>query len=370
VGRTECASALCGPHLSLPCGHRPAHSLRHPIPYRAGRTNPLRPIRHVDSGRVGEISSSFEFYEGLRALVPGAFVVALYAAICKTFGLADAVSVDATLAGLLATLAAGFVLLFLDLPSRAAVSHYNTPIAHVAAWSDVRRRADASAKNIYYEILDVEVPPGIKTKVHYFTALYKIGFELIYVAAASIPVLGVVAVLPSTSVARFGTIGNMRAALLVAVALHLVIAALALISRRGKIQSDFSVEWPLADLLLIVAGIAGLAVYLAHAWRPAGVVAVMIAASIYGVAAISVCAVSLHAVGHAKSLNATLIVGWQAASLAAAALIAARDHEKKLLGVYATQRTWLDGARDRLIDKGYFVPVPPPSVGGTTAGQD
>ena len=40
------------------------------------------------------------------------------------------------------------------------------------------------------------------------------------------------------------------------------------------------------------------------------------------------------------------------------ALIAARDHEKKLLGVYATQRTWLDGHRDELVKDGYFVNQP------------
>jgi hypothetical protein len=79
---------------------------------------------------------------------------------------------------------------------------------------------------------------------------------------------------------------------------------------------------------------------------------------IYGIAALSLCAIGLHAVGHARTLNVSLIMGWAGASVVAAALIAARDHEKKLLGVYATQRTWLDGHRDDLVAKGYFVRVP------------
>jgi len=35
---------------------------------------------------LGDFTSSFEFYEGLRVLVPRGFVSALYAAISTTFG--------------------------------------------------------------------------------------------------------------------------------------------------------------------------------------------------------------------------------------------------------------------------------------------
>jgi hypothetical protein len=44
------------------------------------------------------------------------------------------------------------------------------------------------------------------------------------------------------------------------------------------------------------------------------------------------------------------------ASLAAIALITGREHEKKLLGIYTTQRAWLDGKRELLIEKKYLVP--------------
>jgi hypothetical protein len=333
---------------------------------------------------VGDLSSSFEFYEGLRALVGGAFVVGLYAAICKTFDLDTAVPGNATVAGLLAALAVGFVLLFLDLPGKAAVYQYNTPIEHVAKWNHLAPRAGASAKNIYYEILDVEVPAGIKTKVHYFGVLYKLGFELIYLAAASVPVLVVLAVFKSVTTAQTTTTRPVRAALIVALALHATIVAAALYSRRRSLSRDFSAEITDIDVLLLYSGLASLLLYLLQGMEWAGIVSVAVpwalwayryfdgvrrdgtrrnlhastAALIYGVAACSLCAVGLRAVGKTKTLTGPATLGWLGASLVAAALIAARDHEKRLLGVYATQRTWLDGHRDRLLAKGYFVRVP------------
>lgn len=334
---------------------------------------------------MGDVSSSsFEFYEGLRALVPGGFVVGLYAAVSTTFGFGSAIGVDSTLVAFLATLAAGFVLLFLDIPGRAAVSHYNTPVEHLANWTDLRPRANASYKNVYYEILDVEVPAGIKTKVYYFGAIYKIGFEMIYIAAASVPILAVVDLFPSTGVTRHAEPGEMRGLFITALVLHVVIASLALYGRRRKIRSDFAEETPARDRALLGAGAIALMVHLVSGWRWWGLAAVAIpwalwafryyggvpapdspnrrnlhastAAVRYAIAAISVCAVGIRSVEDASALDAGLVAGWAGASLIAASLVAARDHEKKLLGVYATQRTWLDGKRDALVAKGYFVP--------------
>jgi hypothetical protein len=152
---------------------------------------------------MGEItSSSFEFYEGLRTLVPGGLAVGLYAAIVQTFGIGGTVTFGHGLAALLATLAVGFVLLLVDLPTKAAVFQYRTPEQFLRSWSGLSPRGNASHLTIYYEILDVEMPVGIKTRIDYFRAIYRIGYETIYLAAVAIPVLVISIIFPSVGLAR------------------------------------------------------------------------------------------------------------------------------------------------------------------------
>jgi hypothetical protein len=329
-------------------------------------------------------SSSFEFYEGLRALVPGGFVVAIYAAICQTFGVTGTVAIGTTLVAVLTTLAVGFVLLFLDFPGKAAVVNYDTPVDHLRSWKDLAPRGDANHKNIYYEILDVEVPAGIKTKVYYFGAIYRIGFESIYIAAVAIPVLTLATLFPAVGTARNGEDhASIRRVFIAALVLHTVIVGIALRGRWGKIGSDLRKEMPLLDWVLLCSGGAGLAVNLAFGWRWVGVVAVAVPGTLwavryhsgvkqpgtsarrnlhaatamlmYGSASISMCAIGARWAVSNSPLDGSVVAGWGAASLITAALITARDHEKKLLGVYATQRTWLDGKRDMLLKNGYLI---------------
>jgi hypothetical protein len=333
---------------------------------------------------MGEISSSsFEFYEGLRALVPGGLVVAMYAAISNTFGITGSALFDSALVAVAATLAVGLVLLFLDFPSKAATYHYDTPVEHLTTWDDVAPRGEAAYKTIYFEILDVEVPAGIKTKVYYFGAIYKIAFEIIYIAAASVPVLALAIIFPTLGMTRHGDERHMRWLFIAACALHVCIAAGALRNRRGKIRADLGVEIPKVDWTFLVVGGIAVVVYLGWHLRWAGVAGVALptliwafryyrgvklagggkrnlhastAAITYGTASVSACAIGARWVSEGSSLDTRAVLGWVAASLIAAALITTREHEKKLLGVYTTQRVWLDGKRDTLVEKGYFVP--------------
>ena len=77
-------------------------------------------------------SSSFEFYEGLRVLVPGSLAVGLFAAATRTFGVGDAITFEDAVIAVVATLAIGFVLLFVDVPARAAVFCVRGPGAVLA----------------------------------------------------------------------------------------------------------------------------------------------------------------------------------------------------------------------------------------------
>ncbi len=307
----------------------------------------------------------------------------------------------------LATLAVGFVLLFLDLPARAAVFQYDTPVGFLRSWRDLSPRGDASHANIYYEILDVEVPAGIKTKIYYFGAVYRIGFESVYLAAVAIPVLLVAIIFPSVGVARHQTSATaLRWLFFAALLLHAAIVAIALWSRYDQhrrkerpdrartrrqrwreVGGDITREVPRPDRILLGSGVVALFVNLCWGWRWAGVVGVAMpgavwairyyrgvgssessfrrnlhavtATSTYGLAAISLCLIGARWAVAGSPLDARTVVGWSVASLVGGALISARAHERKLLGSYATQRTWLAGKRQKLIEEGYFVPNDP-----------
>lgn len=357
---------------------------------------------------MGEItSSSFEFYEGLRTLVPGGLAVGLYGAIAETFGVAGSVTVGDALVAVLATLAVGFVLLFLDLPARAAVFQYDTPERFLRSWKDLSPRGGTSHLNIYYEILDVEVPAGIKTKIYYFGAIYRIGFEGVYLAALAIPVLALAAVFPSVGVARNeNSTTTLRWLFVAALFLHAVIISTALWSRYDQhrrkekrdaarsrwqrwreVGGDLRREIPNRDRILLAGGLCALLLNLVWGWRWAGAAGVLIPGAVwairyyrgvkpsdalrrqnlhavtatltYGLTSMSVCAVGARWAVSDSPLDARVLVGWAVATLVGGALVSARAHERKLLGSYATQRTWLDGKREMLVEKGYFVPREP-----------
>lgn len=354
---------------------------------------------------MGEISSSsFEFYEGLRTLVPGGLVVGLYAAILNTFGVGSGVILGHALVALLATLAVGFVLLFLDVPARAAVFQYEAPERFLRSWTDVSPRGGTSHLNIYYEILDVEMPAGIKTKIYYFGAIYRIGFEGVYLAAAAIPVLVVAVLFPSVGQDRGeSSTSAIRWLFFAALVLHAVVVGIALWSRYDQhrrkersdtcpkphrrrwraVANDLRREVPVLDRSLLGAGLIALALSLGLRWRWVAVAAVAVpgivwtlryyrgvkssdgrsrynlhavtAALLYGLTAMSMCALGARWAQTDSPLSARLVVGWAAVSLVVGALVSARAHERKLLGSYITQRTWLDGQKTMLIDEGYFV---------------
>jgi hypothetical protein len=79
----------------------------------------------------------------------------------------------------------------------------------------------------------------------------------------------------------------------------------------------------------------------------------------YGLAAMSVCAIGARWAVTDSPLDGRVVVGWAVVSLIGGALISARGHEKRLLGSYETQRAWLAGKRDILVEEGYFIPTEP-----------
>jgi hypothetical protein len=78
------------------------------------------------------------------------------------------------------------------------------------------------------------------------------------------------------------------------------------------------------------------------------------AAVLFGLAAISLSISGATQASAPSSLSSTNTAGWIALSLIAAMLVGFQNHEKRLLGSYGTQRTWLRRNLDGLIEKGYF----------------
>jgi hypothetical protein len=358
---------------------------------------------------------SFEFYEGIRILLPGGFVVALYSGVVATFGLsAPNVGGDA-LAGFTAALFIGIFLLFLDVPAKSAAYRYRLPNRELDTW-DVEPPAGTTTANVYFVLLDEAVPKGVADRALYTGSIFRIGYEAIYFAF-----------LTATAVVAFGlfTAGHgpqresgdaVEVTLFVGAALHACLPLLAVIfgyfrlGRRGT-----SASWkrvldgvrdgvPLPDRILLVGAAAGAIWYLNEGGILTGIVAIAIPLALWafryhrghrprdrtipawalirrfraywerrnelprnprppeavftlawsGGTAYILAAFDLPA---QSALDLTAVVGWLTASLFAGVLVIAHGHERKLHASYHTQSTWLKLHRDELVRR-YFEASP------------
>jgi hypothetical protein len=357
-------------------------------------------------------SGSFEFYEGLRVLFPGTFAVALYTAIGTTFGFLAHPSDIGALPAIVGILVAGMLFLFLDIPSSAAVFRYESPVLVLQSWGH-RPPKGSNHINVYYEILDTLVPSGIRTRTYYLGVIYRIGYEAVYLL--SLPALTVL-VLGDL----FPTVGKERRLDADASRLVLVMAGVAIIAtfgaavagryndhrRKGveglrprleRVLNDIRAEVPSIDRLLLLAAIAVAVLYasheLNHYWAVASVATAasvwafryhhgvrrlakgtdpntgtklpprqnlhgVSASLLFTVALLTALACVLSNLPERGAVSASACVGWAGSLVAAAILIQFRSHEKKLLGSYGLQRTWL--LRNRgLIEQDYYGSQPP-----------
>jgi hypothetical protein len=362
-------------------------------------------------------SSSFEFYEGLRVLVPGSLAVGFLAAAARTFGLGKAITFQDAVIGVVATLAIGFVLLFIDMPARAAVFSHDAPAQFIRSWDDLQPSPEGSNHlNVYYEILDVEFPPVLRDRINYLGVIFRIGFEMVYLAALAVPVLALATLFPAVGDARGGDETGLRWIFGVALVLHTGIVAEAFWSRKSerswrRLGEDLAREIPAIDRVVLLVGLAALTYHLTTDGRSAGVAAIALpgavwmiryyrgvprrdpegsanagrgheaaaelpshegepprpryvarqnlhaasAALTFGLTAVPLCAIGIAHADSTSALDAYVAAGWLTVSLVGAALIATRGHERKLQGSYGTQRTWLARHRSTLVEQGYFV---------------
>ena len=354
-------------------------------------------------------SGAFEFYEGLRILIPGSFVLAIYVAIGNTFGFVSGAAGIDVLPGLVGALFAGLFLFFVDVPSRAAVFAFESPERVLRGWGH-RPPPGGNHLNVYYEILDTIFPTGIRSRTYYLGVIYRIGFESIYLLA--LPAVSVLAI--SSFYPEVGTPADhvdaheSRVTFVVAAALILVALAASIRARakeyrfkdRAKLKSEGKpasvmaelwAELPRIDFLIFTASIAATVAYVGFdASRYFGTGAVIATTSIWAfrylhgvkrqdrttrdtgttvperqnlhVVSASVftsapvlltLACSYSAAPNSTTLSAQGAVGWSAALVLAATLVHFRSHERKLLGSYGLQRTWLLRNREK-IEKDFY----------------
>ena len=138
-------------------------------------------------GEIG--ASSFEFYEGIRIFIPGAAVVGLYAGVVATFGLDAPDPANSFVAAAVSALLAGLLLYFIDYPSRGAAFRSGLPDQELERWEIPRT---LNRLNLYFVLMDTDVPGGIRSRALYMGSMYRIGVELAYLFfLTSMSVLGV-----------------------------------------------------------------------------------------------------------------------------------------------------------------------------------
>lgn len=372
----------------------------------------------MDVSTVG--SGAFEFYDGLRILIPGTFVVALYVAIGDTFGFLSGIGDVQALPAIVGGLIAGILLMFLDIPSFAAVYHYESPLLVLESWDRYPPRG-SYLLNVYYELLDGEFPGTMRTRTHYLGVIYRIGFEAVFLLTLpAIAVLTLGTIYPSVgSRTPHINVKDGHLALIIGAVLLFAIFMAAIVTRwRGRNRSSKyetntfrrqleGVVGEIVDELqwLDVSCMAvGLTCALVFAWtdmRPFGVVGVALTMILWAlryqfgirrpevvnradknvkardkttgtilpnrmnphvqtgmvystVAAAAMLICAYHGLSANGPLGTTALVDWLGALTAGSLLLVSRSHERKLLGSYAEQRTWLNRNQDKMIANGYF----------------
>jgi hypothetical protein len=128
---------------------------------------------------INEVSpGSFDAYEGIRILIPGAIVSAVAYLTTKT--VAPSVHIDLSgdaIAWIVASLATGLVLYFLDLPAKAVAFRELQPTEYLeSTYPDVPK---GEVLTNYLLMLNTVMPANTRNRALYIGSMYRIGFEMI-----------------------------------------------------------------------------------------------------------------------------------------------------------------------------------------------
>jgi hypothetical protein len=329
----------------------------------------------MPAGEIG--ASSFEFYEGIRIFIPGAAVVGLYAGVVATFGLDAPDPAKSFIAAAAGALLAGLLLYFIDYPSRGAAFRSGLPDKELENWELPRT---LNRLNLYFVLMDTDVPGGIRSRALYMGSMYRIGVELAYLFfITSMCVLGVALLAPSPGKAE--STASIEPVLWTGAGLFALLLVVTTFLNAARASSKNEVwkrllrpikEFGRTDLVLLlisalfivsqlrfdapyltgaavaVPGLTWAARY--HRGRSGKHVSTQFALFWLCWCGATLCALTALDLPQYSTLTLADSVAWIGLGLLAGVTVAARP-EKKLRGIYSTQRLWLQMNRKALEEK-------------------
>lgn len=339
-------------------------------------------------------ATQFEFYEGIRILIPGALAVGLTTAVGRTFGVTAPSLTNNTLGGVVAAVLIGLVFYYVDAPAKATVFAKGLPTEHLKELG-VKPVGGKSMLNMFFVLSDEVMPASIKNRALYMGSMYRIGFEAIYLM-----------VFYSVSVLNFDLYWSVRGHRLltsgpsletiVAVGIGiLLMVPVAYVFDKGRKHSGRDTSKPpdgssdegctksrQAVCSWLVSsgpelGVALLAVVVQMLWfnnehrfivlaMAGNLVCVacwgvryfrgrtpsrgvsrtplgrLLAVTLLSLALVPTFADCAERLPQASSVSSHVAFAWLLVLLTAAVLVCSRGHEKRLGGAYATQNAWID----------------------------
>jgi hypothetical protein len=337
-------------------------------------------------------SSSFQAYEGIRILVPGAVVVTLYGAIVNTFDLAAPSPTENAAASTVGALLVGLFLRFVDLPARSATYRSaDLPDRELRSW-DIDPAPYGGYTNLFFVMLNASFPATIRDRGLYMGSMFRIGFESIYlIGGTTLAVLVTTATFPGVGPTRDATTATRVVLYAFAAGCGLVFAG-AIAGRYGfrrrrfkrwqaikEVWKDLAGDPQAATNVAVVLGTLGLVFFLRTHNGFAGALAVAVPASMWALIYVrgrpskpgepresvspptavfaygSACAIgAVEAAARLDSgstLNTRTALAWGIVGLIPAIVMATRGADRTLIGSYRTERTWLRINREKLIEE-------------------
>jgi hypothetical protein len=346
---------------------------------------------------VGEVgASSFDAYEGIRIVIPGAIFVGAAAFVVDVTGHGRPAPFDDPGSVVLLALISGLVLYFLDLPAKTAVYRSkDQPTDYLEReFGSQPGMRPGVILNRYFILLNTVMPTTLRNRALYMGSMYRIGVEAIFALVAASSVLALLfrpraTTRSAPNQATFVVVGLLALVVLLIAGFAAAVRYEAKRGRRnaespdsravvaGRVWRSLVNRWlmPYAVLLLVqrflqlgssaFIGWAGGATMLAatgyaYVFYVTGTASErgsrtptdsLAAALVLAAPQVIVLCDLLNRGSSAVSVGQ--LYAWWAATMLAVLLVMTRGHERKLTGAYASQVSWFRFVRADLAR--YFV---------------
>lgn len=341
-------------------------------------------------------AASFEFYEGIRILIPGALTIALCEGAARTFSDHGAGLGFGTFSLLVISTLVGLVFYFVDAPSKSAVFSPLQPTDTLFEWG-IKPKEGMTTLNAYFVMLDTDIPPPIRARALYMGSMFRIGFEAIYLLSlGSLLVLLSPLMVPHPVHPRLHWSWIVHTPEVVTSFVAMVLTLAFAINRdrrdakKKRRHTDIHTKRSSGvDWIVIVASLGAVA-GMAFFWDgvrgyclvvPPGALYLLWAIRYFrgytnkdakemrrpiapGHATVLLGAVdvmvlilfsSLHPTGQ-RHLSPLELRAWFGVLVGALILVCSRGHEKRLRGAYSTQTSWLILNKKKILESYFSVP--------------